>query len=296
MTLATIIATNYTCFELLPAESEEADMVINEEIVRSSCGVGEMLTKAAEGLKGDFRFEDRAGLCGFSAFTGGCGGSGVSTCARLYASVRAAFERKRVLLLSLDPYVEQTSGREGKQAGDGEGQAAGGRQDSIKGWQSGSESAPGSGAERIIAKILEGKNFSFFPACSPDSCGLYAPRYDSPRNPLFAMEAEDLEKLFICLEDSGDWDEVVIDLPRANSGWLDIMNMCEKRVVIFPADERTAFARLALEELECGSVRCAGDRNYIFEPARHEGGQAAVDIYGPAGCEVRKLAEAMARG
>lgn len=268
-TLARMVAMSYGCFEILSEESEDADMVIDDDIAHSSERILEMLTKAAKGLDEDFRFDDRAGLCGFTAFTSGCGGSGVSTSARLYGSVRSALEGKKVLLLSLDPYV----GRSGSEAESGE-----------------------YGADTVIAQIMEGRNLSMLPACISDACGLYVPRYGSPRNPLFAMPAEELEKLFICLEDSGDWDEVVIDMPRASRDWLDIMYMCEKRVVIFPADERAVFAQLALEELECGSASCAGNRNYIFEPSRCESGEAASDIYGPAGCEVRKLAKAMANG
>lgn len=268
-TLARIIASNYACFELMAPESVDAEMVIDDDIARSSFRIGEMLTKAAKGLQGDFHFGDRAGLCGFTAFTSGCGGSGVSTSARLYGSVRSALEGKKVLLLSLDPYV----GRLGSEAESGE-----------------------YGAETVIAQIMEGRNLSMLPACISDACGLYMPQFRCLRNPLFDMSAKEVEKIFICLENSGDWDEVVIDLPRASRDWLDIMNMCEKRVVIFPADERAVFAQLALEELECGSAPCAGNRNYIFEPSRCESGEAASDIYGPAGYEVRKLAKAMANG
>ncbi len=267
--LARIIASSYACFELTAPDSEEVEMVINDELVQSSCGVAEMLSKAAEGLKGDFRFGDRAGLCSFTAFTSGCGGSGVSTCARLYGSMRAALDGKKVLLLSLDPYITS----EGHEANSGRGIA-----------------------ELITVQMSEGKSISMLPGCISNAHGLYTPRYSCLRNPLFDMSAKELEKIFICLENSGDWDEVVIDVPRASEEWFKVMFMCEKRVFIIPADERADLTRRAIVDLEYDRAPEEENRNYSFQPARYESGEEASDVYGPAGYEVRKLAKAMANG
>lgn len=267
--IARIIASSYRCFEILAEESEDAEMVIDDDIARSSFEISEMLTKAAKGLKGDFHFGDRAGLCGFTAFTSGCGGSGVSTCARLYGSMRAALDGKKVLLLSLDPYITS----EGCEANSGRGIA-----------------------ELITVQMSEGKSISMLPGCISNPNGLYTPRYSCLRNPLFDMSAKELEKIFICLEDSGDWDEVVIDIPRASGEWFKVMFMCEKRVFISPADERADLTRRAIADLEYDFAPGAGNRNYTFELARYESREEALDIYGPAGYEVRKLAKAMANG
>ena len=112
------------------------------------------------------------------------------------------------------------------------------------------------------------------------------------------LDAGDAAAFFRGIEDSGEWDEVVLDVPRAYWYWEELMDMCETRVVVVSADplcgQMDEAAFLQLQKSAERAMDCP-PRTVRFAPAQDASARAGqLDLYGQLGCEVSALAQQLA--
>ena len=262
--LARAVAKEYPYVQVTVGENEDADFTIRDEFLGTPAPVREIMDRVLAISGKDFAFDRKPYSCPFTAFTAGGGGRGVSTCASLYASCKAS-QGKRVLLMSLDPYVMPTD--------------------------------PQAGME-LLRKVTGGANIPMKAACTEREGNLFVPAQNGFRNLLHQLNAEDAAAFFRGIEDSGEWDETVLDVPRAYGYWEDLMNMCETQIVVVSADPQTAqMDEAAFHQLEETAERCGArpPRVVRFAPAWDDSVRAGdPDPYGQLGCEVKALAQQLA--
>ena len=254
--LARAIAKEYPYVCVTVGEKDDADFTIRDDFLGTPAPVREIMDRVLAMTGKDLIGQKRPDSCPFTAFTSGGGGRGVSTCAALYASELAAGKRK-VLLLSLDPYREPTDPQAGM---------------------------------ALLKAVLGGARIPLRPACVTSEYGYYQPAQSGFSNLLHQLDYADAEVFFHSIEDSGEWDDVILDVPRAYSGWKEVLSMCETQVVVFSEDrflvrqDDAAFAEL---QESADPVR--------FSPARDDALQnGQADRYGQLGCEVKELAQQLA--
>ena len=262
--LARAVAKEYPYVQVTVGEDEDADFTIRDEFLGTPAPVREIMDRVLALSGKDFAFERRPDSCPFTAFTSGGGGRGVTTCASLYAAFRAS-SGKRMLLMSLDPYVPPTDPQAGM---------------------------------ALLKKAAGGASMPLKAACIEKEEGLFVPAQSGFRNLLHQLNAEDAASFFRGIEDSGEWDEVVLDIPAAYGYWDDLLNMCETQIVVVSADPQTAPAdEAALRQLQTAADRCeeTPPRVVRFAPAWDGSLQAGgPDPHGQLGCEVRTLAQQLA--
>ena len=265
--LARAIAKEYPTIHAVIGEAADADFTIRDEFLGAPAPVREIVDRALAASGKTFSFPERASSCPVTAFTSGGGGRGVSSCAKLYAAFRAQ-EGRRVLLLSFDPYLAPTD----EQAGMG-----------------------------LLRTVLEGSDLPLKAACVCDENGCFFPAQSARRNLFHELTEEDAARFLTLCEDSGEWDEIVLDVPRALSGWRQRMNQCERQVVLCCEQGLQGDADMAAwEELsELGDIADAQDKErpflVRFTPGVDETlTEGACDLYGQLGCEVRELAQRLA--
>lgn len=249
--LARAVAKAYPYVQVTVGEKADADFTIRDGFLSTPAPVREIMDRVLAQCGKELIPEKRPDSCPFTAFTAGGGSRGVSSCASLYASCRAA-QGKNVLLLSLDPYRKPTDPQAGM---------------------------------ALLKAVTGGRKLPFKAACCAREDGVYVPAQSTQRNLLHELTADDAASFLHNIEDSGEWDEVVLDIPRAYGCWQDVMNMCENQIVVASCDSREAWKdEAALLELQETAVRFAPG-----EDAALRGGQ--TDLYGQLGCEVSALAQ-----
>ena len=266
--LARAIAKEYPYVRAVIGESEGADFTIRDDFLGAPAPVREILDRAMAASGKEFSFARKPESCPMTAFTAGGGGRGVSSCAGLYAAHRAR-ERKAILLLCFDPYAPVTD--------------------------------PSAGMD-LLRRVTKGGVYPLKTACVQGPDDVYRPAQSTVRNLLHELTAEDAAILLQNAEDSGEWDEVVLDVPRAYGNWREILNMCERNVAVFgergfgaEADE-AAFAELkSLSAV--GTDRSSGPSVYRFQPGLDmEMTGIDTDLHSALGCEVKELAQQLAGG
>ncbi len=263
--LARAIAKEYPYVHAAVGEREDADFTIRDDFLGTPAPVREIMDRVLAIVGKELITEDLPDSCPFTAFTSGGGGRGVSTCAGYYASV-LSLQKKNVLLLSLDPYLEPTDPQAGM---------------------------------ALLKAVSSGARIPVKAACVEGNDGYYLPARSGYGNLLHELDTEEASAFFHGIEDSGEWEAVVLDVPRAYGGWKDVMNMCETQIVVVSEDghaaRRDEAAFLELQELAERSGRTDAARLVRFRPARDAALQAGhTDLYGPLGCEVRELAQQLA--
>ena len=217
--LARAIAKEYAYIHAVIGETEDADFTIRDEFLGAPAPVREIVDRALAASGKSFSFPSRPSSCPLTSFTAGGGGRGVSTFALYYAAVLA--QEKRVLLLTFDPYAPPT--------------------DSLAGME-------------LLHCVLDGRTAPLKAACIPDASGIFRPAQSSLHNLFFDMTAEEIASFLEKAEDSGEWDEIVLDVPRGHPHWKQILNMCERRIVLCCSDGATfdpdEAAYRELQELE----------------------------------------------
>lgn len=263
--LARAIAKEYRYVNVTIGQKDNADFTIQDGFLDTPAPVREIMDRVFALSGKDFAFERKADSCPFTAFTAGGGGRGVSSCAALYAHALADQGRKNVLLLSFDPYLTPNDPQAGM---------------------------------ALLQKIVGGMRSPLKAACVAAEDGVCVPAQCTEHNLLHQLNTEDAARFLQAVEDSGEWDAVVLDVPRAYSSWKDVMNMCETQVVLVSgfADDavKDEAARRELQETADGAAsRPPAVR--AFSPgmdASFRFGQ--TDLYGQLGCEVRTLAQQLA--
>ncbi len=262
--LARAIAKEYAYVHVYLGEWDEADYTMRDGFLTAPEPVESILERVFSVSGKAFSFPRRPDSCPFTAFTAGGGGRGVSTCAKLYAAFAAQEGRRRILYLSFDPYLAETDPQAGM---------------------------------ALLHKVLEGDPMPLKAACRLQD-GYYSPVQAAVRNLFCELDLETTAAFLQTAEDSGEWDEVVLDIPRAHSDWQSLLSMCETCIVVCPAAGEEQAADLAVREelsmlqaVENGRktdlIRFPVSRTFLWE----EGG---ADRYGPLGCEVRELAQQLA--
>ena len=246
-------------------EEEDADFTIRDGFLGTPAPVREIMDRVLAASGKTFAFDRKPGSCPFTAFTSGGGGRGVSLCSSLYASYQAS-QGKRVILLGLDPYMLPT--------------------DPLAGMA-------------LLRKVTGGSALPVKAACVATENGPYVPAQSTERNLLHQLNEEDADAFFRGIEDSGEWDEAVLDVPRAYRFWESVMNMCEDRIVVVSGGkEQARLDETAFRELEDLAARSGGDRparTWRFAPAWDDAVRSGqVDLYGQLGCEVKALAQQLA--
>ena len=262
--LARAVAKEYPYVQVTVGGKEDADFTIRDDFLGTPAPVREIMDRVLALSGRDFSFDRRPDSCPFTAFTAGGGGRGVSTCASLYASFRAS-SGKRVLLMSLDPYVPPTDAQSGM---------------------------------ALLRKVTGGANIPMKAACIERGDNLFVPAQNGFRNLLHQLNAEDAAVFFQGIEDSGEWDEVILDVPGAYGYWEELMNMCETQIIVVSADSQDAQKdEAAFQQLQETADRCVErpPRVVRFAPAW----DASVrdgdpDPYGQLGCEVKTFAQQLA--
>ena len=262
--LARAVAKEYPYVQVTIGEKESADFTICDDFLGTPAPVREIMDRVLALSSRDFPFDRRPDSCPFTAFTAGGGGRGVSTCASLYASFQAS-QGKRLLLMSLDPYVAPTDPQAGM---------------------------------ALLKKVTAGAKIPMKAACIEKEDRLFVPAQSGPRNLLHQLNAEDAASFFHGIEDSGEWDETVLDVPRAYGYWEDLMNMCETQIVVVSSEPQLAKTdEAAFLQLQETADRCADrpPRVIRFAPSWDSAlrsGQS--DLFGQLGCEVKVLAQQLA--
>ena len=261
--LAKAIAKEYSYVEVAIGETDDADFTIRDEFLAVPAPVREIMDRVFALCGKDLTSVKRPDSCPFVAFTAGGGGRGVSTCACLYASLRAEDADGEILLLSLDPYCETTD--------------------------------PNAGMS-LLRKVTEGSRIPLKAACVRHDRGFYRLAQHSNVNLLHRLTLEDVAVFLHEIEDSGEWAEVVLDVPRAYAHWRELMNMCETQIVVFSQDASLAqFDEEAFSELQESVPDLSAPKHMRFAPnhdlALNEGD---ADLYGQLGCEVKALAQQLA--
>ncbi len=262
--LARAVAKEYPYVQVTVGETENADFTIRDEFLGTPAPVREIMDRVLALCGRDFSFVPREDTCPFTAFTAGGGGRGVSACAGLYASFQAS-GNKRVLLLSLDPYAPPTDPQAGM---------------------------------ALLKKVTAGTKAPLKAACIEKEESLFVPAQSGFRNLLHQLDAEDAAAFFRSIEDSGEWDEVVLDVPRAYGFWEELMEMCETRVVVVSADPLCGqMDEAAFLQLQRAAERAMDrpPRTVRFAPAQDASARAGQpDLYSQLGCEVSALAQQLA--
>ncbi len=259
--LARAVAKEYPYVEVFIGEEPLADFTIRDEFLGAPAPVREIMDRVLAASGKDFGFENDPSSCLFTAFTAGGGGRGTSSCAKAYGRVRAGQEGKTVLLLGFDPYYPPTDPQAGM---------------------------------NLLRCAAAGGSVPLKASCIPDSFGLYTPAQSTHRNLLHEMEPEEIAIFLENVENSGEWDEVVLDVPRACSCWRQIMNMCERRIVVYSdRNEEAGMDEAAYQELnllkepETMLLRFAPQQDPYWD-------EGTGDLYGPLGSEVKALAQELA--
>ena len=262
--LARAVAKEYPYVQVTVGETENADFTIRDEFLGTPAPVREIMDRVLALSGKDFAFVPKEDSCPFTAFTAGGGGRGVTACAGLYASFQAS-RKKRVLLLSLDPYAPPTDSQAGM---------------------------------ALLKKVTTGAKAPMKAACIEKEDGLFVPAQSGCRNLLHQLDAGDAAAFFRGIEDSGEWDEVVLDVPRAYWYWEELMDMCETRIVVVSADPLCGqMDEAAFLQLQKGAERAMDcpPRTVRFAPAQDASARAGqLDLYGQLGCEVSALAQQLA--
>lgn len=262
--MARAIAKEYPYVNVTVGETEDPDFILRDDFLSTPMPVREIMDRVLAASGKELIPERKPDSCPFTAFTSGGGGRGVTTCACFYAQTRA-MEDARVLFLSFDPYLQPTD--------------------------------PQAGME-LLHCAAGGARLPLRAACVADDTGLYVPAQSTDRNLLHELTAEDAAAFLESLEDSGEWDEVVLDVPRAVSYWKELMNMCERRILVGrgegdPADADEAAYRELLA-LAQGDGENATVLLRFMPPYDESVPEGQRDPYGPLGCEVKKLAKQLA--
>ncbi|MCR4804803.1 MAG: hypothetical protein K5981_04030 [Clostridia bacterium] len=262
------IASEYPDIDLTE-DKDAADFVLTDDFLGGPAPVRVIVERILASCSRQLIGERRPGSCRFTGFTAASGGCGVSTVSVLLGRILASQAQQRVLYLSFDPYAPPTDPEAGMQ---------------------------------LLRAASDGKRVPLKSACAADEYGLYRPLQSIGSNLLFSLDLRQAANLLETAEDSGEWDEVILDVPRAHRDWLSLMNMCEVQVLLDPASGSRHFAAdLAEQSLREAAKGSAGDGDALpallhFVPC--EDGSARdgkPDLYGPLGCEVRELAKQMAR-
>ena len=262
--LARAVAKEYPYVQVAIGEKEDADFTIRDEFLGAPAPVREIMDRVFALSGKEFDFPCRPDNCPFTAFTAGGGGRGVSLCASLYASWRTT-QGKRVLFCSFDPYLQPSDPQAGM---------------------------------ALLKKVTGGSSLPLKAACVVTENGVYIPAQSLERNLLHELTEEDAEAFLHGLENSGEWDEVVLDVPRAYGYWKNVMDMCETRVVVLSADPLAQKAdEAALRELLAAETKDSGNkppRTLRFCPTEDDAVRnGRPDLYGQLGCEVSALAKQM---
>ena len=262
--LARAIAKEYRYILVHIGEWEEADYTIRDGFLGGPAPVWEIVDRALAASGKIFDFPRKPGSCPVTGFTSGGGGRGVSLCTAFYSAIAARGNERSVLQISFDPYVP------------------------------GGE--PGRGMY-LLEKVLGGSALPLGPACSKREEGYFMPAQQTANNVFFELDAETAASFLQTAEDSGEWDEIVLDVPRGYPHWREIMSMCENCVVVFSREEWLRFADdAAYEELSLlAELRPEGaspQKLLRLEPPEDPSVQLPFpNPLGPLGCEVKALAE-----
>ena len=188
----------------------------------------------------------------------------MSTCAAVYSAIAARGGERNVLQISFDPYVPER------------------------------ETAPDLS---LLEAVLSGGVLPLKPLCRKAEDGFYYPAQQTANNVFFALDAETVASFLQLAEDSGEWDEIVLDIPRGDPHWREIMNMCESCVVVYSREESCRFADdAAYEELsvlaDLQQDGAPSQRLLRIAPPEDESLRTGFpDLLGPLGCEVKALAQ-----
>ena len=135
-------------------------------------------------------------------------------------------------------------------------------------------------------------------ACIERGDNLFVPAQNGFRNLLHQLNAEDAAVFFRGIEDSGEWDEVILDVPGAYGYWEELMNMCETQIIVVSADPQDAQKdEAAFQQLQETADRCVErpPRVVRFTPAWDVSVRDGdPDPYGQLGCEVKTFAQQLA--
>ena len=262
--LARAIAKEYRYVLVHIGEWDEADYTIRDGFLGGPAPVWEIVDRALAASGKTFHFQRKPGSCPITAFTAGGGGRGVTLCSVIYSAIAAKGEKRSVLQISFDPY------------------------------------APGTEPERgmyLLETILGGSSLPLQPACRKMEEGYYVPSQQTVNNVFFELDAQTVASFLQTAEDSEEWDEIVLDVPRSYPHWREVMSMCENCVVVYSRREDQRFADdAAYAELsllaEQRPVGASVQKLLRIEPPEDPGVQTAFpDPLGPLGCEVRELAQ-----
>ena len=249
--LARAVAKEYPYVKVTVGSCEDADFTIRDEFLSTPAPVREIMDRVLAQCGRELIADKRPDSCPFTAFTAGGGGRGVSSCASLYASCRAA-QGKTVMLLSFDPDTAPSDPQAGM---------------------------------ALLKAVTGGGRIPLKAACVAREDGVYVPAQSMQRNLLYELTAEDVAVFLHAVEDSGEWDEVVLDVPRAYGYWQDVLNMSETKIVIVSYDPQRAWQdETALRELQETAVRFAPAEDVSLRSGQ-------PDLYGQLGCEVSALAK-----
>ena len=260
--LARAIAKEYSYVRVTLGQRDDADFTIRDDFLGTPAPVREIMDRVFAVSGKPFDLERRADSCPFIAFTAGGGGRGVSSCAGLYAHALAEQGKRNVLLLSFDPYVAPSDPQAGM---------------------------------ALLQKVTGGARIPLKAACVTKGNGVYVPAQSREQNLLHELTAEDAARFLQRIEDSGEWDGVVLDVPRAYAWWKDVLNMCEKQVVLVSAFADDAVkdeaAKKELQEAASGADSRPPEV-FAFSPGMDSSFRSGqIDLYGQLGCEVRGLAQ-----
>ena len=262
--LARAVAKEYRYIRVCTGEWDEADFTIRDSFLGSPAPVWEIVDRALAASGKTFSFTRRPGSCPITAFTSGGGGRGVSTCAALYSAIASREGSRNVLQIGFDPYVSPCRTENGM---------------------------------LLLRKVLGGNVLPFKPACEKAEEGFYYPAQGAANNLFFELDAEQAAFFLQTAEDSEEWDEIVLDVPRGYPHWREVLSMCETCVVVSSRSDSLRHADdAAYEELVLLAERRREDelsqRLLRIEPPEDASLQAAYpDLLGPLGCEVKALAE-----
>ena len=262
--LARAIAKDYPYIRVSIGETEDADFTIRDAFLGKPAPVREIVDRAFAASGKEFFYPQKPSSCLFTAFTSGGGGRGVTSCSRLYAQARAGDGRK-VLHVSFDPYAMPTDETAGME---------------------------------LLHKVLGGSRLPLKAGCIAAEEGFYVPAQSSWHNLFAQLSAEEAAAFLEDAEDSGEWEEVVLDVPRASSSWKELMGMCERQIVLCGEGIWQMADDAAYEELRYRKETIAdGDAppDLLRIAARPTGMEwSSEDLFSEWGCEVRRLAQTLA--
>lgn len=266
--LARAIAADYPYIHAALGENPgDADFTITDDFLGSPAPVREIVSRALAACGKTLDWKENAGSCPFTAFTSACGGRGVSSCSLLYAKAVAS-EGKTVLLISFDPYVLENDTQAGM---------------------------------ALLHALKSGAKLPLKAACIQSEHGFHVPAQSLIRNALHECSWQELQQFFANIEDSAEWDEVVLDVPRAFGAWREVMRSCERQVIV-STDAGRCDALAKKEDAlykELSAMEADGQPAALarFCPQWDDAFSAAdADLYGQLGSEVRTLARSLWNG